>query len=134
MAEENAQGATTTTTTTAAEEAPVDLKVAAPKRIVRNNLWWAILVVYLFLFVTTGFLAFIERDTNPILKQGVGGLTQQLNDEATKTFMLNTLEEEAEEHKKKDGLVLQSFNIVLGSLLGFLSASATMSVPGKDDA
>jgi hypothetical protein len=141
MAEEkahdaNAQGdtAATAAATAGKEEAPGDLKVTAPKKkIVRTNLWWAILTVYLLLFLSTGFLAFIERDTNPVLKQDVGNLTRLLNDETAKSFILNTLDDEADEHKKKDSLVLQSFNVVLGSLLGFLSASATMSVPARDD-
>jgi hypothetical protein len=141
MAEEKAHdakaqsdAAAATTAAAGTDQAPGGLKVTAPKRrIVHSNLWWAILTVYLLLFLSTGFLAFIERDTNPVLKQNVSDLTQKLNDENTKSFILNTLDDEADEHKKKDSLVLQSFNVVLGSLLGFLSASATMSIPGKDD-
>ena len=38
------------------------------------------------------------------------------------------LKDEAAEHKKKEALGQQSFNIVLGSLLGFLSASAVSHV------
>jgi hypothetical protein len=133
MADEKAQSDTTTTTAVEADEAPSEIDVTIPKKVIHSNLWWAILIVYLLLFLSTGFLAFLRRDANPILQQNVGGLTQQLNDETTKSFILNTLDDEADEHKKKDSLVLQSFNIVLGSLLGFLSASATMSVPGRDN-
>jgi len=137
MAEEkahdtNAQG-NIAANTAGKDEAPGELKVIAPKKVVRNHLWWAILTVYLLLFFSTGFLAFFEREPNPILKQGVADLPQQMNDETTKNFIINTLDEEADERKKKDSLVLQSFNVVLGSLLGFLSASATMSVPVKNN-
>ncbi|HEX8138612.1 MAG TPA: hypothetical protein VF544_13680 [Pyrinomonadaceae bacterium] len=138
MAEEkahdtNAQSDTAAAATAGTDEASGELKVKAPKKVVRNHLWWAILSVYMLLFFSTGFLAFIEREPNPILKQGVADLPQQVNDETTRSFILNTLDEEADEHKKKDSLVLQSFNVVLGSLLGFLSASATMSVPVRDN-
>ncbi|HEX8144322.1 MAG TPA: hypothetical protein VF553_17105 [Pyrinomonadaceae bacterium] len=126
MAEEKAQSATE-------NETPAEIKVEVLKRgIKRNTLWWAILAVYLVLFISTGCLAFIVRDVNPVLKQGFNGLSQQ-PDETTKTFIINLLQDEAEEHKKKDGLVLQSFNIVLGSLLGFLSASAVSRGSEKDD-
>ena len=61
-------------------------------------------------------------------------LASKLNDQTTKDFVIETLKDEANEHKKKDGLALQSFNIVLGSLLGFLSASAVSRVSRKDEA
>jgi hypothetical protein len=41
---------------------------------------------------------------------------------------MDVLKDEAAEHKKKEALGQQSFNIVLGSLLGFLSASAVSHI------
>jgi hypothetical protein len=117
MAEENAPGAKV-------NEEPGGIKVEVNKMFKRNTLWWAILAVYLLLFASTGYLAFLRRDVNPVLRDGSGGLAQQIPDEETRTFVMNALQDEATEHEKKDSLVLQSFNVVLGSLLGFLSASA----------
>jgi hypothetical protein len=83
--------------------------------------------------MSTGYLAFFGRDVNPALNPNADTLVAKLNDEATKNFVMNTLKDEADEHKKKDGLALQSFNIVLGSLLGFLSASAVSRVSSKNE-
>lgn len=103
------------------------------KRVKANTLWWGILSVYLLLFVVTGYLAFGLRDVNPALSQGTDQLAAKINDEQTKTLVLATLQQEAADHKKKDDLAAQSFNIVLGSLLGFLSASAVRKETEKPE-
>ena|GEM_PF-2231809 len=113
--------------------APPSVKIDVSRRITRDPLWWGILAVYLVLFASTGYLAFFGRDINPALNPNADALAAKLNDEATKNFVMNTLKDEADEHKKKDGLALQSFNIVLGSLLGFLSASAVSRVSSKNE-
>jgi hypothetical protein len=51
-----------------------------------------------------------------------------ITDESAKAFIIDVLKDEAAEHKKKEALGQQSFNIVLGSLLGFLSASAVSHI------
>ena len=122
-----------------AQDAPQDLtppsvKIDVSRRITRDPLWWGILAVYLMLFASTGYLAFFGRDVNPALNANADLLASKLNDQGTKDFVIETLKDEADEHKKKDGLALQSFNIVLGSLLGFLSASAVSRVSRKDEA
>jgi hypothetical protein len=122
----------------AAEDAPKDamppsVKIDVTRRITRDPLWWGILAVYMLLFASTGYLAFFGRDVNPALNTNADLLAAKLNDQSTKDFVIDTLKDEAAEHKKKDGLALQSFNIVLGSLLGFLSASAVSRVSSRKD-
>jgi hypothetical protein len=94
----------------------------------RSKLWWAILAVYLALFVGTGYIAFFNRDVNPALNRSTDAYAVSITDEASKAFILDVLKDEAAEHKKKEALGQQSFNIVLGSLLGFLSASAVSHI------
>jgi len=86
-------------------------------------IWVVILIVYLLLFVATGYEAFFVREYNPAidLKPEV---YMNIKDEQTKALFINTLKEEAETYQKKRELASQSFNVVLGALLGFLSASA----------
>ena len=90
----------------------------------RSRLWWAILGVYLCLFVGTGYIAFFNRDINPALNRATDSYAVSITDESSKAFIIDVLKDEAAEHKKKEALGQQAFNIVLGSLLGFLSASA----------
>ncbi|HZH33170.1 MAG TPA: hypothetical protein VEY11_20585 [Pyrinomonadaceae bacterium] len=94
----------------------------------RSKLWWAILAVYLALFIGTGYIAFFGRDVNPALNRSVDSYALSITDEASKAFIMDVLKDEAAEHKKKEALGQQSFNIVLGSLLGFLSASAVSHI------
>jgi len=94
----------------------------------RSRLWWAILAVYLALFIGTGYIAFFNRDTNPALNRAADTYAISITDEASRAFIVDVLKDEAAEHKKKEALGQQSFNIVLGSLLGFLSASAVSHI------
>ena len=94
----------------------------------RSKLWWAILAVYLALFVGTGYIAFFNRDINPALNRSADTYAISITDEASKAFIIDVLKDEAAEYKKKEALGQQSFNIVLGSLLGFLSASAVSHI------
>jgi len=107
----------------------------APRKRPRNTFWWGILGVYILLFITTGYIAFIRKDINPALDPGSDQTMARLQDEATRQFVLTTLQQEAEDHKKKADLGAHSFNVVLGALLGFLSASAVSRVAGvkKDE-
>lgn len=94
----------------------------------RSRLWWAILAVYLALFIGTAYIAFFNRDINPALNRSADTYAISITDEASKAFIIDVLKDEAAEHKKKEALGQQSFNIVLGSLLGFLSASAVSHI------
>lgn len=109
------------------------INIAPMKNVQYDNLWWGILVVYLLLFLSTGFIAFFERDINPALDITSDNLAANLTDEATKSFVMETLRTEAAEHKKRADLASQSFNVVLGALLGFLSASAVTRVSAWKD-
>lgn len=116
-----------------AEALPPTVNIDVSRRITRDPLWWGILLVYLMLFVSTGYLAFVQRDVNPALNPNADAFLAKLNDPTAKDFVMETLKDEATEHKKKDSLAMQSFNIVLGSLLGFLSASAVSRVTKAKD-
>lgn len=109
------------------------ISIAPMKSVQYDNLWWGILVVYMLLFLSTGFIAFFERDVNPALDITNDNLAANLTDESTKTFVMETLRTEAAEHKKRADLASQSFNVVLGALLGFLSASAARRFSERSD-
>jgi len=113
-----------TANTVAEVNVPEKVEERKPKRRSGNTLWWGILSVYLSLFMATGYIAFIMKDRNPALDPSSDQTVARLTDDTTREFMLKTLEQEAEDHKKKAELGAQSFNVVLGALLGFLSASA----------
>jgi len=110
------------------DNAITEAKVPEMNVSTRSRLWWAILFVYLALFAGTAYIAFFNRDVNPALNRSADTYAISITDEASKAFIIDVLKDEAAEHKKKEALGQQSFNIVLGSLLGFLSASAVSHV------
>jgi hypothetical protein len=110
------------------DNAITEAKVPEMSVSTRSKLWWAILAVYLALFIGTGYIAFFNRDVNPALNRSTDSYAISISDEASRAFIVDVLKDEAAEHKKKEALGQQSFNIVLGSLLGFLSASAVSHI------
>ncbi len=110
------------------DNAVTEATVPEMKASTRSKLWWAILAVYLALFIGTGYIAFFNRDANPALNHATDAYAISITDEPSKAFIIDVLKDEAAEHKKKEALGQQSFNIVLGSLLGFLSASAVSHI------
>jgi hypothetical protein len=110
------------------DNAITEAKVPEMSMSTRSKLWWAILAVYLTLFIGTGYIAFFNRDVNPALNRSSDSYAISITDESAKAFIIDVLKDEAAEHKKKEALGQQSFNIVLGSLLGFLSASAVSHI------
>jgi cytochrome c biogenesis protein CcdA len=98
-------------------------ETATGERTTPPVIWAGILIVYLLLFVSTGYVAFFVREYNPaiIVEPSV---YMSIKDAEHKSLFINTLKQEAETFQKKRELASQSFNVVLGALLGFLSASA----------
>ncbi|WP_157726413.1 hypothetical protein [Imhoffiella purpurea] len=92
--------------------------------------WSGILIVYLALFCSTGYVAFFAEEWNPAVNYGE--IPAKTKDPETKALILEELKRDSEIYKKRRELAAQSFNVVLGALLGFLSASAT-SVFGRKE-
>jgi hypothetical protein len=140
MADENVSGNPNETTAasgkTVDDGTPSGVKVDVNDKVTltRRAGWWGILTIYALLFISMGYMSFFSRDVNPALKQVMQNTSTQFsNDAETKALVLNMIQQEANEHNKKESLALQSFNVVLGSLLGFLSASAVSKVSGGDN-
>ena len=99
-----------------------------------SSLWIVTLGVYVLLLFITGYLAFYIE-----MPRAAGGAGQynpahvpkeflewtQQQKEQTQTYVFDTLKEDSQAFQKKRELASQSFNVVLGAILGFLSASAT---------
>lgn len=93
------------------------------RNVLESRVWIGILITYLALFCATGYIAFIGDQYNPALSWSQA-VTKALSDENKKAFVIDALKQEGESFKKQRELASQSFNVVLGAILGFLSASA----------
>lgn len=96
-----------------------------------NVLWIMILAVYLALFCATGYVAFFKYEDNPAVNISPEWINR-FQDPETRKRMLDTLKDDSATYAKKRELATQSFNVVLGALLGFLSASAVSATRKKD--
>ena len=86
------------------------------------SFWRVLLLVYLILFASTGYLAFVNIERLPPTEELREYIEE--NDPAFRQFFLDALTAEDTERAQRQILAVQSFNVVLGALLGFLSASA----------
>ena len=95
-------------------------------------LWVVILVVYILLFGGTGYVAFLVGAYNPGLEnplydvEDVATFGEQKD--AYLEFVIETLKQDSKIYEEQRHLASQSFNVVLGAILGFLSASAAIAV------
>ena len=98
----------------------------------RGIAWVGILVAYALLFSVTGYIAFVQEPYNPAASPSDKVLSL-LKEEPTRAHFLEALKEESAAFKARKDLAGQSFNVVLGALLGFLSASAAGISPRRNE-
>ena len=91
------------------------------------KIWGILLVAYVLLLAGTGYVAFFQPAYNPAtdIDDTIEALIEQ---ESTREFTLEALREEGTAFKQRRELSVQSFNIVLGAALGFLSALASQAL------
>lgn len=92
--------------------------------------WVMILSVYIALFCATGYVAFFKYEENPAVNITPEWINR-FEDPEMRKRMLDSLKDDSAVYAKKRELATQSFNVVLGALLGFLSASAVSATRKK---
>lgn len=101
---------------------------------IRTKSWLGILIAYVILFSVTAYIAFFQEPYNPAANPSDLALNL-LKEEPTREHFLKALEQEGNAFKERKELAAQSFNVVLGAVLGFLSASAVQTTtrrPGSE--
>jgi SNF2 family DNA or RNA helicase len=88
--------------------------------------WGLILFTYLLLLLGTGYIAFFQETFNPALNIGED-MQILMQDENTRQLVLDSLKSESSAFMARRELAIQSFNIVLGAALGFLSAAVVQA-------
>jgi hypothetical protein len=85
---------------------------------------WAVLIVYIVLLALSGYVAFVKEPysltTDPNHLKGVSEIAAE--EKETRQIFFDSLIQASVDDKKKREVALQSFNVILGALLGFLSA------------
>ncbi len=90
-----------------------------------ENKWLIILLSYAVLLISMGYIAFFYLNFNPVTQIGPSEIDLLAN-ENSKQLIEQALREESKAFQMKRDLAIQSFNIILGAVLGFLSATAVI--------
>lgn len=93
-----------------------------------SRYWFWLIAVYFLLFLATGWVAFFHPQYNPAhadpaFLKDIGSATPQVRD-----FVLETLKRDADTFSKMHELARTAFNLMLGALVGFLSASGAQLI------
>ncbi|NQY30511.1 MAG: hypothetical protein HRT69_13695 [Flavobacteriaceae bacterium] len=107
-----------------------------------NKIWYIVLLMYAFLLAFIAFIAFWDQDFNKPAST-IGSYLTELhkyknpvwNDSTNKDLegiIFQIMKKSNDNAGDLQELAGQSFNIILGSLLAFLSASATMVFQNKN--
>lgn len=100
----------------------------------RQHLLIALFVTYLTLLFGTGYLAFLRPDKVASTDADqLGKLKDAELNEADRKIYIDGLNQLTENHRKRQELGFQSFNVVLGAVLGFLSAISALALKGRED-
>ena len=94
------------------------------------RLWVVVLMAYILLLVSVGYIAFFQPAFNPGLDIEALSEVNSL-DESALEFTIESLREEGVAFKQRRELAVHSFNIVLGASLGFLAALASQSLMNR---
>jgi len=110
----------------------------------RTSMWTVILTIYVGLLASVGYVAFWEQDFNKqekvvdayitiLAKHKQAGGSQNLTEDELTVLIKELIVRQADTAGDIQDLASQSFNIILGAILAFLSASATMIFRNSDD-
>ncbi len=100
-----------------------------PKRI--GIVWYVVLIMYLILLGSTAYVTFFDNN-GFASRQDTAQKLAQITNEDQLAFFNELHENEVQNMEQINALATQSFNVVLGALLGFLSATVTI-LTGKEE-
>ncbi|WP_163833849.1 hypothetical protein [Spartinivicinus ruber] len=96
-----------------------------------SKTWVWILMAYLCLFIVTGYIAFIHQ--TPILHADEQQrIFTSIQDPESKALISSLFKDEVANFKEKQNIATQSFHIILGGLMGFLSALGASIIGRKN--
>jgi hypothetical protein len=122
-----------------------DIKLNSPKKsspdltktdqtenVVGSSVWYIVLSVYTILLSFTGGVTFFYNNGFASQEENIQNLNRMETEEQLELYT-NLLKTEVNNMKNLNNIANQSFNVVLGSLLGFLSATLTAESSEKNN-
>lgn len=103
---------------------PDQAKNSRTQNIVGKPIWYVILSIYALLLTFTGFVTFFHNNGFASRKEHIAQLDLIATPEELEIYT-QMIESEIQNIEAINTMANQAFNVVLGSLLGFLSATLT---------
>ncbi|EDZ92404.1 MAG: hypothetical protein P5702_11595 [Limnospira sp. PMC 1291.21] len=88
-----------------------------------SKTWYAILTTYMILFFATGYINFFSNNYFAKTPENVAQITRDYDSPKKMNWVAELLLEDAQTYQDENNIASQSFNIVLGSIVSFLSAT-----------
>jgi len=88
-----------------------------------SKTWYAILTTYMTLFFVTGYINFFSNNYFATTPENIAKITDYYDSPEKMKFVEELLQDDAETYQDENSIASQAFNVVLGSIVSFLSAT-----------
>lgn len=88
-----------------------------------SKTWYAILTTYMILFFVTGYINFFSNNYFATTPENIAKITDYYDSPEKMKFVEELLQDDAETYQDENSIASQAFNVVLGSIVSFLSAT-----------
>ncbi len=95
-------------------------------------IWYVVLIMYMTLLGSTAYITFFDNNGFASQEKTMQKLAQ-ITTEGQLALFEELHENEVKSMEQINSLATQSFNVVLGAMLGFLSATATILTGKKEE-
>ena len=104
----------------AAHEAP-----AQQQQSELSTAWFVVLMVYILLFVGTGYLTFFYNNEYATNQENMAKITKDYGDQKKYQLVEEWIRRDTHGYNQVNHVASQAFNVVLGAILAFLAATAS---------
>jgi hypothetical protein len=88
-----------------------------------SRIWYTVLSTYIVLFLITGYITFVTNNNFATDPANITKITGEYDTEEKFQLVKELLEEDATTYQNENNTGSQSFNVVLGAIVSFLSTT-----------
>ena len=90
-----------------------------------STAWFVVLLVYIVLFVGTGYLTFFYNNEYATNQENMAKITAEYGDPEKYKLVEKWIKRDSLGYRQVNHVASQAFNVVLGAILAFLAATAS---------
>ncbi|MBE9144302.1 hypothetical protein [Planktothrix mougeotii] len=88
-----------------------------------SRTWYALLTTYMVLFFITGYITFFYNNIFATRSENIAKITKVYDDQEKFKLVEELLQDDAKTSQDENNISSQSFNVVLGAIVSFLSTT-----------